>query len=314
MSAKDNLYVNFARSSGRDENSGGLFPEVVGNVDDTSWVASLNYARVFTPNLTNEVVVAYGKGKLCVPDQASVDYMHQTDTLRAKYFQNLGSGADQGLYAMGIDDYYYFGAYEVFCATNPSFQVSSNLNWVKGRHSFKAGFNFFRKEEVDFDYIRFMSFNQTFTRSGSVDGSLGGDSVATFLLGVPSFMQQRYNLTGGDDSLHFVMPYWGFYVEDKWQVDSKWTLSAGLRYDLGIQTYSGNSYGSAVVDMSYDGLAAGHPRPGPGPRPPLLARRQEQLRAPSERGLRAAARLGASGRLRDLLRPRRHHDGGPASR
>ena len=46
------------------------------------------------------------------------------------------------------------------------------------------------------------------------------------------------------------MPYWGFYVEDKWQLSSNWTLSAGLRYDLGVQTYSGNSYGSAVVDTA----------------------------------------------------------------
>jgi hypothetical protein len=252
-SPKDNLFVNFSYSSGRDENSGGLYPEVVANVDDTSVRASLSYARVFASNLTNELVVAYGKGKLCVPDQASVDYMHQTDTLRAKYFQNLGSGADQGLYAMDVGGYYAFGSYETFCATNPSYQVSDNLNWVKGRHSLRAGFNFFRKEEVDFDYIRFVQFDQTFTRSGSIDGHLGGDSAASFLLGIPTAMQQRYELTGGDLGLNFVMPYWGFYVEDRWQIDSKWTLSAGLRYDLGIPTYSGNKYGNAVVDSSYPG-------------------------------------------------------------
>jgi hypothetical protein len=165
---------------------------------------------------------------------------------------------------MDLADYYSFGSPEVFCATNPSFQVSSNLNWVKGRHSLRAGFNFFRKEEVDFDYIRFVGFDQTFTRSGSVDGSVGGDSVASFLLGIPSYMQQRYNLTDGDDGLNFVIPYWGFYVEDKWQVDSKWTLSAGLRYDLGIQTYSGNRYGNAIVDMSYPGWQLAIPGRAPG--------------------------------------------------
>src|SRR5262245_29866707 len=201
LSANDNLYVNFSQSHGRDENSGGLFPEVItGNVDDKSWMTSVSYARIFTPTLTNELVVAYGRGELCLPDQESVDYMHQTDTLRAKYFRNLGSGADLGLYEMSIDDYYNFGAQEVFCAANPSFQISSNLNWIKGAHSIKGGFNFFRKQEEDFDYIRFVGFDPQFTRSGSVDGSIGGDSVASFLLGIPSFMQQRYNLTDGDDS------------------------------------------------------------------------------------------------------------------
>ncbi len=253
LSANDNLYVNVSQSQGRDQNSGGLIPEIEGNVDDKSWMTSVSYARIFTPTLTNEIVVAFGRGELCTPDQESVDYMHQTDTLRAKYFQNLGSGADQGLYAMSLGDYYDFGSFEVFCAANPSFQVSSNLNWIKGAHSIKGGFNFFRKKEKDFDYIRYVGFDSQFTRAGSVDGGIGGDSVASFLLGVPSWMQQRYNLTDGDDTLNFVMPYWGFYIEDKWQLSSKWTLSAGMRYDLGIQTYSGNRYGNAIVDMNYDG-------------------------------------------------------------
>ncbi|MGH9159249.1 MAG: carboxypeptidase regulatory-like domain-containing protein, partial [Vicinamibacteraceae bacterium] len=144
LGANDNLYVNVARSNGRDHDSGGLFPEITSNVEDASWMMSVSYARVFTPALTNELVVAYGKGKLCVPDQQSVDYMHQTDTLRATYFQNLGSGADQGIYAMALDGYYDFGPFEAFCASNPSLQISSNMNWVKGAHSVKAGFNFFR--------------------------------------------------------------------------------------------------------------------------------------------------------------------------
>ena len=250
LGSNDNLYVNFSRSVGKDENSGGLIPEIGGNVEDTSWLTSVSYARIFTPTLTNELVVAFGRGSLCLPDQATVDYMHQTDTLRNKYFQNIGEGEDLGLYMMNLDGYYGFGHWEVFCARNPSLQVSSNMNWIRGSHAVRAGFNYFRKQEKDFDYIRYVGFDPTFTRAGSVDDSIGGDAVASFLLGVPSFMQQRYELTGGDDTLNFVAPYWGFYVEDKWQLSPKWTLSAGLRYDLGIQTYSGNSYGSAIVDTS----------------------------------------------------------------
>jgi hypothetical protein len=248
----DNFYVNFSRSIGRDGNTGGLIPEITGNVEDTSWLTSVSYARIFTPTLTNEVVVAFGRGSLCLPDQSTVDYMHQTDTLRSKYFQNIGAGDDLGLYMMDLAGYYGFGHWEVFCARNPSLQVSSNMNWIKGAHAVRAGFNYFRKQEKDFDFIRFVGFDNTFTRSGSVDGSIGGDAVASFLLGLPSYMQQRYQLTGGDDTLNFVAPYWGFYVEDKWQMARNWTLSAGLRYDLGIQTYSGNRYGSAIVDTTVD--------------------------------------------------------------
>ncbi|HXE80325.1 MAG TPA: carboxypeptidase regulatory-like domain-containing protein [Vicinamibacterales bacterium] len=265
LTPNDSLYVNVSRSKGSDRNSGGPYPEIISwNVSDTSWQTSVNYARIFSPTFTNELVVAVGKGELCIPDDRSVEYMRRTDTLRTKHFRNLGAGDDLGLFAMDIAGYWTFGSFETFCATNPSFQVSSNLNWVSGRHSVKAGFNFFRKEEIDFDYIRFVGFDSTFTRSGTADGSIGGDSVASFLLGLPSYMQQRYNLTEGDDRLNFVMPYWGFYVEDKWQITDTWTLSAGLRYDLGIPTYSGNKYGNAIVDMSYPGWQLAIPGRTPG--------------------------------------------------
>ena len=71
LGSNDNLYVNFSRSVGRDENTGGLIPEISSNVEDTSWLTSVSYARIFTPTLTNELVVAFGRGSLCVPDQAT---------------------------------------------------------------------------------------------------------------------------------------------------------------------------------------------------------------------------------------------------
>jgi outer membrane receptor protein involved in Fe transport len=138
----------------------------------------------------------------------------------------------------------------VFCASNRSFQVGDNLTWVKGQHTIKGGFNYFRKAEKDFDYIRFVGFDTTATRAGTVDESLGGDSIASFLLGLPTYMQQRYSLTGGDDTLNMQMPYWGFYAEDKWQINNRWTFNFGLRYELNPPLYSGNRYGNAIVDMS----------------------------------------------------------------
>ena len=82
--------------------------------------------------------------------------------------------------------------------------------------------------------------------------NVGDDFEHLGLTICPDIDSVLYTLSGlgGDDTLNFVAPYWGFYVEDKWQLSPKWTLSAGVRYDLGIQTYSGNSYGSAVVDTS----------------------------------------------------------------
>ena len=46
--------------------------------------------------------------------------MHQSNTLRAKHFQNLGKVSDLGLYTMNLDGYYGFGHWEVFCARTPA--------------------------------------------------------------------------------------------------------------------------------------------------------------------------------------------------
>ena len=71
LSANDNLYVNVSQSrTAATRTRAAFFPDVIpGNVDDKSWMTSVSYARIFTPTLTNELVVAYGRGELCLPDQ-----------------------------------------------------------------------------------------------------------------------------------------------------------------------------------------------------------------------------------------------------
>jgi Carboxypeptidase regulatory-like domain len=252
----DNVYVSFSKSFGSDDNGGGLFPPLAANVEDSSHLVTVNYARVFSPRATNEFLFSTGRGRLFSVDQKVRDYMADTSTLRNKYFQNIGSGEDQGAYGFNIQDYYDFGHGEVFMASNPTWQFSDNLSWLKGSHSLKLGVNYFWKQELDWDFIRSVNFDSTFTRAGSVGESRGGDSVASFLTGIPNEMVQRYNFTGGketDPELDFINAYWGFFFEDKWQVNPKLTLSLGLRYDLPRPVYSGNRYGQAIVDFNTPG-------------------------------------------------------------
>jgi hypothetical protein len=264
VSDKDSVYVNFSRSHGLQDRQGGVFPELVGNIEDSSYVVTINYARVFSPGLTNEFIVGFGKGSFYSVDQDTIAYMNRTDTLRNQFFQNLGTGLDTGVYAMYVDGLPGAGFEEVFFASNPTLQFSDNLSWLKGRHLVKAGFNYFRKREVDWDFIRIVSFSNQFTRSGSANvdaegnniGHLGGDAIADFLIGLPSFMQQRYDFGTGDardPRLSFEIPYWGFYGEDRIQVTPNFTATFGLRYDLSIPTFSPARYGSGFVDFNYPG-------------------------------------------------------------
>jgi carboxypeptidase family protein len=273
ISRNDSVYVNISKSHGLDDRTGGVFPELVRNVEDGSYLITANYSHVFSPRMTNEFIFAKGKGTLFNVDQNTIAYMNRTDTLRNKFFSNLGSGQDTGVYLMNVGDVYPgpgFG--EVFMASNPTMQFSDNLTWLKGRHSFKMGFNYFRKQEVDWDFIRSVTFSGQYTRAGSApdpddNRSLGGDAIADLLIGLPSSIDQRFDFGTGDARdplLNFAIPYYGAFIEDKIQVSQNLTLSLGLRYDLSIPTYSPSHYGGATFDFDYPGWQLAIPGLAPG--------------------------------------------------
>ncbi len=111
-----------------------------------------------------------------------------------------------------------------------SWDFSGTLSWVHGKHTVKSGFQLF--------WLRYQCCalgpgmgqrNQYFysnTQTGNpADLGTTGDSLASELLGLPStiyFAAQDFD---------FNFPSWAPYVEDKWQITPKLTLTAGLRYD-----------------------------------------------------------------------------------
>lgn len=249
ISNNDNVFVNFSKSRGLDRNSGGLFPDLASNVEDSSYMITGNYARVFSPSITNEFIIGYGQGKMVNVDSSVRDYMHQTDTLRNKFFKNIGEGDNLGYHGISIDNWATIGHWEVWNAGNPSFQLSDNLSWIKGKHSFKFGFNYLRKRETGIGYNRGAYFSKQFTQGGSLEEQRGGDAMGDFLFGTATSITQIYKVDPNEVAINQVMPYWGFYAEDKWDVSPKLTVSLGLRYDLPIARYHGNRYGNARINF-----------------------------------------------------------------
>lgn len=258
LTQNDNFYVSVSDSRGVGRARGGLIPELTGNRDDYSYLVSVNYARVFTPHLTNEFIFGTGSGEYYNVDDAVRQYLGRKDTVRNKYFKNIGTAEDYGFDRVTLtgNSWSNFGYNQVFRDINPSLQFSDNLSWMKGSHSLKFGVSFLTKREADWNYQREVVFDNTFTRGGSLDGRRGGDPVASFLLGVPTNMLQRSVLQGQNDILYSVdrkMPYWGFFAEDKWQLTSRLTMSLGLRYDLPLPPYSNQVGRDATIDTSVPG-------------------------------------------------------------
>jgi hypothetical protein len=156
------------------------------------------------------------------------------------------------------------GASEIFRAENESYQVSDNRDWVRGRHALSFGMNYFRKSEIDWDIMRHVGFGSVdglnaFSSSGSDLGYQGGDCIADLMMGIPSNMWVRFTIEGGGPTspdYNIVFPYWGFYVNDKFRLSPKLTISAGLRWDISVPDHTLNPTGApccAIYSVTADG-------------------------------------------------------------
>lgn len=280
ITANDNFFVTWSKSNGSNNFEGGLTPLQLYTypVQDQSYLITVNYAHIFTPNLTNEFIFGNGDGALVTSSSSQFSYFNSTGNPLNQFFQNTGDGITHGVFDVYAPNYATPGLGEVFRAENQSWQVSDNVDWVRGRHTLTAGFNYFRKSEIDWDVSRHVGFGaadgfNAFSASGGDLGYQGGDGIADLVMGTPANMWIRYTINGGNatsPNYNILFPYWGFYVNDKFRLSPKLTLSAGLRWDLAIPDYTPNPniapccaiYSSAPGTASggvleYPGIASG---------------------------------------------------------
>jgi hypothetical protein len=267
ITPNDNIYAVVSYHHQTARSLGGLIPELNSQNPGRRKVVTVNYARVFGSSITNEFIVGVARGTSESTDEVLRNEFSKTDTLRNKFFKNIGTGINKGFHRITLsgNNWTSIGRNEVFWSRDLTVQFADNFNVVKGGHSLKFGGNYLTKNQHDTDYMREVTFDSTFTRAGSLDGQRGGDAVATFLLGVPSYILQPYTFPSSErPDMNYSAPYWGAFVDDKWQVTPKLTLSLGLRYDLSIVTYSPMNYGNAKMDFTYPGWQLKIPGRAPG--------------------------------------------------
>ena len=210
VTSKDNVFVTWSQSHGTNSNSGNLPPSqlYISDVDDRSYLITVNYAHIFSPNLTNEFIFGIGNGALQTLTPGQIGYLNSDGNPFNNIFQNTGPGLTRGVLAMDVYNYASPGFNEVFRAENQTFQISDNVDWAHGRHTIAAGMNYFRKGEYGWDFIRFVTFGegsynagfprQEFSSGGYNQNYDGGDGIADLVMGLPQVIHQRYNFVGGD--------------------------------------------------------------------------------------------------------------------
>ena len=149
---------------------------------------------------------------------------------------------DGGWPRIRIDGYDGMGitnAFMPYFRSDPQWQYVANANWTKGSHNIRFGTDY---------YVQHLDHNQP-ENPGAEGGSSGGfrfqtgstllnggprgenpNAFASFLLGLPGRSGKIWQFP--DDGYHTRTKFLSFYLRDRWQVNSKLTMSLGLRYEI----------------------------------------------------------------------------------
>jgi hypothetical protein len=211
----------FARFSWLDDklNQPSLFEGIGQKRPIGSKNATVSHIHIFTPTLVNEFRVGYNRDLnysvtfgAFGPDLAKEIGLKNTPTNPANFalplFSPVGwSGVGQGYTATleTIDEIY---------------QINENLSYHRGKHDVKVG--------ADIRYNR-LYFTGDFPSNPyfTFDGRFTGNSLADFLLGLPSFFEAG----AGNSSSHWRRFNYSFFMQDNFKVHPKLSLYFGLRYE-----------------------------------------------------------------------------------
>jgi hypothetical protein len=126
---------------------------------------------------------------------------------------------------------------------NQIFQFTETLSWQKGKHFYKMGADFARRN-VTFEQARAPRGSFTF------DGTYTGSALADFMLG--------YVRSASINPAHTSTNLWNwwqsYFVNDDWKVTPRLTLNIGLRYDY-FQPYKQSD--DKMVNIELNGWIVG---------------------------------------------------------
>lgn len=162
--------------------------------------ASIHWTHTISNNLLNDFHVSYLRDEQLSSPSGLIDPRLPNIFLFAKGFFELGNAT------FAVGDTKEFQA-----------EVGEQVNYVRGRHDLKFGFDYNRTHVTDFFPGNFL-------------GTYGFFNLTNFALGKYGF----YSQGGGNPKFPFTFPYYGFYAQDKFKATRNLTLDLGVREDFQV--------------------------------------------------------------------------------
>jgi len=247
ITQNDSLFGSYSISNGY-EPAVGSFPGFIGggssSLNDSDQITA-SYVHIFTPSLVNELRAGYLRNNGTQPGSGQEGASFGQKSGLALFpapvlgFPEISFDYSGGL--SGSTEFTGFGGGDKNLNILSTKQISDNLSWTKGRHSWKFGTDI---RHSRFDVLKgdpFFGqdvFGAIYTSSSNASGS--GLPFADFLLGYPSEINGSPMLAEGRG----LNAYVGLYTQDDWKVTNRLTLNLGIRYELYTQPIDSNNLGS----------------------------------------------------------------------
>jgi len=199
---------------------------------------SANLTRVVRPDLVAEVRVGFSRFR---SNLAQTDVGLQTaNQIGIPGINVSGDVRTDGLPQMNIDGpilgFYVGNPFANFFELEQSIQYSTNWVWTRGSHSLKFGADLRPKaklQRIDKSFRGSFGFSRFGTASADVTGNTG--------LGFASMLLGYSNSYSRGTYIQLPIEFQdreAAYIQDQWRVNSKLSLTLGLRWEYFSPTYS----------------------------------------------------------------------------
>jgi hypothetical protein len=237
LTGKQSMYGRWSSKTISTTIPNALLPSDLDSESDRNLILSHNYA--ITNNLVNEARFGLSFFRIDVnfPIEGATAVQHLgllgldlSDHPTQAAFPTFNFNDGTGLTPIGRD--------KAGVTKSQTLQVTDNLGWVRGKHSLKFGMDIRRVAYADIESFGGSDDFGAFTfNTGAFTGLPACNPAATaayqcesafadFLLGLPS---KTYIAQSGPDVLAHTIQT-GIYGQDEWRVNSRLTLSFGMRW------------------------------------------------------------------------------------
>ncbi|MFN7938215.1 MAG: carboxypeptidase regulatory-like domain-containing protein [Bryobacteraceae bacterium] len=215
--------------------------------------AVLTYTRIISPSVVNEFMGGLRHGVEKGPPESEEE---QNKMVRSKIGLNLGQFYPE-INPLAIIPQASFGGVPNAAAitydgrfplrgADTVFNFSDNLTWIRGKHTFKGGFNIERNRNYEGATA---NFGGTFAFARDVNNPIDSNyAYSNALLG--NF--QNYTEASTRPSTEARKTILGFFVQDTFKVNRKLTIDYGVRFNYFTQWTHKTKKAAALVLDNYD--------------------------------------------------------------